>query len=650
MRFDNAFLDEIRARVSVSAVVSRRVPLKRAGREFKGLSPFKTEKTPSFTVNDQKAFYHCFATGEHGDIFKFLMTTEGLSFPEAVEQLAGEAGVPMPVKSDAPEDRARRDERTRLYDLMDAAQRFFRSRLRSGAGRVAVDYLAGRGLDDAIQERFGLGFAPDDRGAMKAHLREAGFSEADAISAGMLIGGEDIANAYDRFRNRVMFPITDLKGRVIAFGGRALSSDVPAKYLNSPETPLFHKGHVLYNAAGARKAAYDRGQIVVVEGYMDVIAMARAGVPNAVAPLGTALTETQIAQLWRMADEPVLCFDGDQAGRKAAHRGIETALPGLRPGLSLRFAFMPSGQDPDDLLKSEGAQAVVSVLDNARPLADVLWDKEWAAGDWSTPERRAQLEKTIRTAVSRIGDESVRDHYQREMSDRLFKAWRAQRSKPGYAGRGATAGRRDTTGNPSRWSQAGAASRSHSRTGYSPTKGGGAAPGAPASSALLQSAIVRNGTSQTLGREALLLHTLINHPDLIDEHLDSIAAIHFGNEALARVRDALLATHAAGTPLDTLEVQRHLQRSGCEAGRALIGRLTAHKSDRFAEPKASLEEAGQGWLHTLALHNGKHLEDDVHRAGEDLKHDLSEQAFARLIDVHNQKAEAEGRARTGEDA
>ncbi|MEO0618647.1 MAG: DNA primase [Pseudomonadota bacterium] len=650
MRFDNAFLDEIRARVPVSVVVSRRVPLKRAGREFKGLSPFKTEKTPSFTVNDQKAFYHCFATGEHGDIFKFLMTTEGLSFPEAVEQLAGEAGVPMPVQSNAPEDRARRDERTRLYDLMDAAQRFYRARLRSGAGRVAADYLAGRGLDAAIQEQFGLGFAPDDRGAMKAHLREAGFSEADAVSAGMLIGGEDIATPYDRFRNRVMFPITDLKGRVIAFGGRALSSDVPAKYLNSPETPLFHKGHVLYNAAGARKAAYDRGQIVVVEGYMDVIAMARAGVPNAVAPLGTALTEAQIAQLWRMADEPVLCFDGDPAGRKAAHRGIDTALPGLRPGLSLRFAFMPSGQDPDDLLKSEGAHAVGSVIDNAKPLADVLWDKEWASGDWSTPERRAQLEKTIRTAVSRIGDESVRDHYQREMSDRLFKAWRAQRSSPGYTGRGATTARQNAGHQSSQWSQTRGGHRAKSRSSTAAMTRGQAAHGATASSALLQSAIVRNGSSQSLGREALLLHALINHPDLIDEQLDNIAAILFTNEALSGVRDALLAAHAGGGPLDTLGVQRHLQRSGCEAGRALIGRLTAHKSDRFAEPEASLEEAGQGWLHTLALHNEKHLEDDVHRAGEDLKHDLSEQAFARLIDVQNQKAEAEGRARAGEDA
>ncbi|MGI9405515.1 MAG: DNA primase, partial [Hyphomicrobiaceae bacterium] len=259
MRFDNAFLDEIRARLPVSQVVSRHVQLKRQGREFKGLSPFKDEKTPSFTVNDQKAFYHCFATGEHGDIFKFLMQTEGLAFPEAVERLAGEAGVPMPVVT--PEMQRRQDDRDRLYDLLAASQAFFRAQLESSAGRDARRYLEGRELTDDIQNRFGLGYAPNNRMALKDHLLGLGFSDRDAIRSGMLIGGEDISVSYDRFRHRIMFPIADLKGRVIAFGGRALDPDQPAKYLNSPETPLFHKGHVLYNAAGARQAAYESGEV-----------------------------------------------------------------------------------------------------------------------------------------------------------------------------------------------------------------------------------------------------------------------------------------------------------------------------------------------------------------------------------------------------
>ncbi|MGI9388325.1 MAG: DNA primase, partial [Methyloligellaceae bacterium] len=519
MRFDSSFLDEIRARLPVSQVVSRRVQLKRQGREYKGLSPFKTEKTPSFTVNDQKAFYHCFASGEHGDIFKFLMQTEGLSFPEAVERLAGEAGVPMPVVT--PEMQQRQDDRARLYDLMAVCQEVFRTELAGSAGREARRYLEGRELDDAIQHQFGLGYAPNDRSAMKSCLLKRGFTEKEAITAGMLIGGADIAVSYDRFRHRIMFPITDLKGRVIAFGGRALDPDAPAKYLNSPETPLFHKGHVLYNAAGARQSAYDSGQMVVVEGYMDVIAMARAGIPHAVAPLGTALTDTQIGLLWRMAEEPVLCFDGDAAGRKAAHRAVETALPVLKPGHSLRFAFMPAGQDPDDLLRLEGRSAVHAVLKQAKPLADVLWDKEWQAGDWNTPERRASLEATLRKLVAQIADPAVRNHYDRDISDRLFKAWRGGRNtaKSGNS-------TRSRSGPPHRDGTGHRAGNQRSREGWSNAS---TAFEGPPTSALLQSALVRTESGQTVGREALLLHVLINHPGLIDDYADEIADLAFQN-------------------------------------------------------------------------------------------------------------------------
>ncbi len=627
MRFDNAFLDEIRARLPVSQVVSRRVPLKRQGREYKGLSPFKTEKTPSFTVNDQKAFYHCFATGEHGDIFKFLMQTEGLSFPEAVEQLAGEAGVPMPVVT--PEQRQQQDDRGRLYELMAASQEFFRNQLAGTAGRDAARYLDGRELDSEIQTHFGLGYAPRDRNALKSHLNKLGFRERDAISAGMLIGGEDIAVSYDRFRHRIMFPITDMKGRVIAFGGRALDPDAPAKYLNSPETPLFHKGHILYNAAGARQAAYESEQIVVVEGYMDVIAMARAGVPQAVAPLGTALTEAQIAILWRMAPEPILCFDGDAAGQKAAHRGVETALPGLKPGLSLRFAFMPSGQDPDDLLKLEGPAAVKSVLAQSKPLAEVLWDKEWTAGEWTTPERRASLEATLRKHVATIQDEGVRNHYNRDISDRLFHAWRTMRTqKAPRPERGGGGGTRRNTFN-----------RDPSAPPFR----------TPPTSSLLQSTLVRGAADQAIGREALLLHALINHPDLVDDYTDEIAELAVHNTALRDLRDGILQAHAANKALDTAMLRGHLTRLGCDQGCAVIARMTGHKSDRFAEPEASLDEAREGWLHTLALHTGKHLEFDVHRAGEDLLNELSEEAFARLKDVQNQRATVEGQTRVRDD-
>ncbi|HMM91355.1 DNA primase, partial [Bradyrhizobium sp.] len=316
MRFTPQFLEELRARLPVSEVVGRRVKLKRAGREFKGLSPFQQEKTPSFTVNDQKQFYHDFSTGKHGNIFDFVMETEGVSFPEAVERLASMAGLPLPAASP---DAARHEQRRKtLHDVMELAAKFFADTLASRNGAKARGYLADRAITPATQLQFRLGYASPDRFALKEHLGAQGVSTEDMVEAGLLVGGDDIPVPYDRFRDRVMFPITDARGRVIAFGGRALEKDVAAKYLNSPETPLFHKGDNLYNLATARQAAHNGSPLIVVEGYVDVIAMVTTGFAGAVAPLGTALTENQLALLWRMADEPILCFDGDRAGQKAA--------------------------------------------------------------------------------------------------------------------------------------------------------------------------------------------------------------------------------------------------------------------------------------------------------------------------------------------
>ncbi|MGZ5852066.1 MAG: DNA primase, partial [Hyphomicrobium sp.] len=418
MRYPPHFLDEIRARLSVSQVVGRKVALKRAGREFKGLSPFKVEKTPSFTVNDPKGFYHCFASGEHGDIFTFLMKTEGLSFPEAVERLAGEAGVPMPKL--AARDEVREDERDRLYRLVETAAQFFQKSLMSGAGGEARRYIEKRGLKRETIAAFRLGYAPNDRSALKQHLASAGFSLEDMIASGMLIGGDDIPVAYDRFRHRVIFPITDLRDRVIAFGGRALDPDQPAKYLNSPDTPLFHKGQGLFNAAKARGPAHEKARIIAVEGYMDVIALTEAGFPETVAPLGTALTEEQVKLLWRLADEPVLCFDGDAAGRKAAFRAVETVMPLLRPGFSVRFAFLPGGLDPDDLVRQQGPDAFAAELARTRALFDVLWQREEQEQDLSTPEQRAAFETRLKAMVGKIGDATVKAHYERELRETLW--------------------------------------------------------------------------------------------------------------------------------------------------------------------------------------------------------------------------------------
>ena len=383
MRFTPQFLDELRARLPVSEVVGRRVKLRKAGREWKGLSPFNKEKTPSFFVNDQKGMWFDFSSGKNGNIFDFLMLTEGVSFPEAVERLAQQAGIPLPVMTR--EAQAQEERRRTLHEVAELAAKFFEATLASRAGARGRGYLLDRGIHAPTQLKFRLGYAAGEQYALKEHLGAAKIPVEDMIETGLLVSGEDIAVPYDRFRDRVMFPIADWRGRVIAFGGRALDKEVSAKYLNSPETPLFHKGATLYNIAAARKAAHEGAPVIAVEGYIDVIAMVTAGFEATVAPLGTALTTDQLALVWRMADEPILCFDGDDAGRRAAYRAVDLALPLLKPGKSLKFAALPDGQDPDDLARSGGRAAIEDVLAAARPLAHVLWARESEAGPFDTP-------------------------------------------------------------------------------------------------------------------------------------------------------------------------------------------------------------------------------------------------------------------------
>ncbi len=440
MRFTPQFLDELRARLPVSEVVGKRVKLVRSGREFKGLSPFNKEKTPSFFVNDQKQAWFDFSSGKNGSIFDFVMLTDGVAFPEAVERLAQMAGVPLPKVS--AQDEAREQKRKTLHDVMELAAKFFADTLAARAGAKARGYLADRGIDAATQLKFRLGYAAGERFALKEHLGSHGVPVEDMVEAGLLVTGDDIPVPFDRFRDRVMFPITDLRGRVIAFGGRALEKDAPAKYLNSPETPLFHKGATLYHLAAARQAALAAkstqaaqenagAHVIAVEGYVDVIAMVTAGFPATVAPLGTALTEDQLALLWKMADEPMLCFDGDAAGQRAAFRAVDLALPRLAPGKSLKFAMLPPGQDPDDLARSGGRDAIADVIGAARPLAAMLWARETEGHSFDTPERRAALEARINAVTGQIGDNSVRKYYRQDFNARVAALFAPAQSERG---------------------------------------------------------------------------------------------------------------------------------------------------------------------------------------------------------------------------
>ncbi len=382
MRFSQGFLDEIRDRVPISAVIGRRVAWDRkktnaARGDYWGCCPFHGEKTPSFHCEDRKGRYHCFGCGVTGDHFRFLTDLEGISFPEAVEQIAGLAGVPMP-QPDA--EAARRDEqRTTLMDVMELATAFFQDQLQSANGARARAYLRDRGLTGRTIETFRLGYAPESRNALKEHLAGKGIPKEQIEACGLVVHGPDIPVSYDRFRDRIMFPILSSRERVIAFGGRAMSPDAMAKYLNSNDTELFHKGDVLYNFARARKAmqgANGASTVIAVEGYMDVIALHQAGIENAVAPLGTALTENQLGLLWKMTPEPVLCFDGDGAGLRAAYRAADLALPLIGPGKSVSFALLPDGKDPDDLVKHDGRAPFDRVMAQAKPLAEMIWTRE----------------------------------------------------------------------------------------------------------------------------------------------------------------------------------------------------------------------------------------------------------------------------------
>ncbi|SJZ31598.1 DNA primase [Enhydrobacter aerosaccus] len=555
MAFPPGFLDELRARLSLSDIVGRKVALKRrSGSEYAGLCPFHNEKTPSFTVNDKKGFFHCFGCGEHGDAVGFVMKTEGLTFPESVEKLAREVGLPVPRAT--PMERERAERVSTLQQVVEEAARWFQKQLRLPVGRQGLDYLRGRGLEDATIDDFRLGFAPDSRDGLLSALKREGVPLDKIVEAGLAIQPEDNRrDAYDRFRGRVMFTINDRRGRAIAFGGRVIGMGEP-KYLNSPETPLFHKGANLYCLDRARVAATKDQPVIVAEGYMDVIALHVAGFTGAVAPLGTALTEGQLGELWKLADEPFLCFDGDNAGRRAAQRAALRALPLLRPGKSLRFVALPAAEDPDSLIRSHGREAIRRVLELARPLVDLVWDLEMEGQPGDTPERRASIQAALDKRVAEIADPVVRAHYQSEIRSRLGRAWRTERPawQPGKrTGAGSKAG------------------------GGRPFRGPGAAMEVPVSAGTeaRQASLDLDGYSRQI---RMLLGALIERPAMLHVLNEEVSVLPTDKyPELARLQRGLLdalslmpsgldpaADDAAAdsVPLEVQLITDHLQRNG----------------------------------------------------------------------------------------
>lgn len=592
------WLDELRARVTLSSVISRTTRLTKAGHEFKACCPFHNEKSPSFTVNDQKGFYHCFGCGAHGDVIRWMTDQRGLSFMDAVKELAAEAGLDVP----APDPRAAKkaEQQAGLHEVLEAAQNWYRAQLETPDGAKARAYLASRRFDALTMERFGFGYAPAGRQALKAALSQ--FDDAMLIEAGMRIAVDD-KEPYDRFRDRLTMPIHDARGRVIGFAARILDADKKdaPKYLNSPDTPLFDKGRTLFNLHRAGPASRQSGRIVVVEGQMDVIALAAAGIAEAVAPMGTALTERQLEMLWRLVETPILCFDGDAAGQRAAMRAVTRALPLLRPAHSLQIVRMPAGMDPDDLIKRDGVAALEALLAAPKSLLDQLWEHERDAAPLNSPEDKAGLKARLMAHVETIADPDIKALYRRELNDR-FSAF-------------AFPPRQEREWRPM----------------------GRAAPPRRSDPQVTQRLRKNAGSRDALS--AAVLAGLLRHPQELARHGDALAHADLADPRFAVLVDAL----DAGEPLET----RHL--STILAARGLVApNPVEYASLRFgfliedSPPELASESLAQA---IGLLVERPALEAALAEATARFERDLSEGAYAEQQRLLKRKLEFDARLR-----
>ena len=618
MSFPQSFLDDLRARVDLADVVGSSVKLIKRGREYSGLCPFHSEKSPSFTVNDQKGFYHCFGCGAHGDVISFVMNTRGLTFVEAVEVLANQVGMDVPKPSREAQEREQKAKT--LYEVMDVACVFFERMLRMPEGKEGLEYFRRRGLDDKTIADFRLGFAPDNRGALKAALKREEIDEKLMIEAGLLIEPEDSGRqSYDRFRGRVMFPILDRRGRVVAFGGRVMGDGKP-KYLNSPDTPLFHKGRLLYGLPQAREASQNDAPIIVTEGYMDVIALHRAGYRGAVAPLGTAVTEEQIGELWKMTNEPVMCLDGDAAGKRAAVRAAERALPILRPGKSLVFSILPEGEDPDTMMAApDGFATFQKIIDTAVPLAELIWRMELSGRKIDTPERRAALEADLHQRISVIADDAVKSQYRSMFNDRTWKLFKGEKT-------GKPAGRGSYGGGYSGGSAGGYQNKKPGRAGKRGKNDHFWGPAGKAVPGMSRPPMQKKRDLQ----DSILLVTLINHPHLHDEVGEQLGIYSCADSELDNLRRAVLKLLDDDPGLDSDTIKAQLKRDGLSETvlRVVSADIIAHAA--FAKSETPLERARTGWKQVFSMAVSSLEDEEAKYAVRQLAADTSEEEWERF--------------------
>jgi DNA primase len=591
MTIPSAFLDDLRARISLPDVIAKHVRLTRRGRDFLGLCPFHQEKTPSFTVFDDH--YHCFGCGAHGSVFDFVMQTEHLGFREAVERLAADAGVPMPADRPEQNDAARR--RRGLYEVVEAAARYYEKMLRMPVGRDALAYLHRRGVGDDLIGRFRLGYAPDARSALRAELARAGFTDTLMIEAGLLIKPDaDDRAPYDRFRGRVMFPIADRQGRMVGFGGRVIGAGEP-KYLNSPETPLFHKSRLLYGLAEAAKAARSAGTLIVAEGYMDVIALVGAGWGNTVAPLGTALTAEQISELWRIAPDPIVLFDPDAAGQRAAVRAAERTLPLLKAGYGLRFAFIETatGDDPDGIARRYPPEFITRALSASLTLADVLF---WAAAEGrrlDTPERKAWVQKRLEDQIALIADPSIRAYFKADFKKRLWE--RGARDQDGGRGR--------------KYARVAATTPIAAKIRAK----GGSVGGAGSVAGMPQ----RQGTALRQ-REMILLAVLVNNPDVLEIVGERLGFTVFSDPGLDSLRQAIVNAMGSEPSLDSAYLESHLKGLGFSSILDSIMNASTFEHAFFSRRGTALTTAIEGWKETYDLYMRERIRAEIDAEKRDL--------------------------------
>ena len=609
------FLNDLRDRLNLSDIVGKRVKLTRAGREFKGCCPFHNEKSPSFTVNDDKQFYHCFGCGAHGDVIGFTMQHDNLSFIDAIESLAAEAGMQVPQSSPAEREKAK--EQKNLYSLMDDTAKFFSDQLRAPVNRDALAYVLERGITEQYIESFRIGYAPADSKLLRGYLKEKGYTYQQMKDADVIRESNRGTEPYAFFRERIMFPVADKRGRIVAFGGRILPDHLrppdrgdykPAKYMNSADTPIFHKSRILYGESHARQAVSDGQAVIVVEGYVDVVACFQGGFQGAVAPMGTALTDEQILRLWKLIPMdmkvPILCFDGDKAGQRAAFRACENLLPLLKPNHSARFAFLPDGQDPDSLIKEKGREAFEGILNASISLSEFLWNHYVSVSDLTTPEGKAGLEKILNDQVDKISDRTVQQYYKQNFRNKLYETFRPQKNQSNWSG----------NASKGKWNG--------KKGGYTPVP---------------QVNLRRPGGANNALYARILLATLINHPSIFDVIEERLGLLRFEHAELDNVRQALLELLSTDQVLDTKAIQGHLNDLGLQTELDSIVSEAVYTHAGFARAGSDDSEVLGGWNEIAERLGARDLGEEIQRVRREFVDDFSEENEKRFLALQSVK-------------